>query len=209
MTEPSADAHWGIRKVPMPFSDPPADARALLFDCDGTLVDTMGLYRSIWFELFAGHGFTLTDEWWQATGNVPIEPFVRAALPDASDETIANLRIGAITLFGERLHLLEPMEHVVDIARRFHGVLPMAVCSGGFRQPVISSLKAVGIADLFDHVVTADDVQCSKPAPDLYLLGMELLGVTTEEVVVYEDSETGFASALAAGVARVIDVRPT
>lgn len=195
--------------VPAPFSDPPADARALLFDCDGTLVDTMGLYRSIWVELFAEHGFTLTDEWWQATGNVPIEPFVRAALPDASDETIAKLRIGAITLFGERLHRLEPMEHVVDIARRFHGVLPMAVCSGGFRQPVISSLKAVGIADLFDHVVTADDVQCSKPAPDLYLLGMELLGVTTEEVVVYEDSETGFASALAAGVARVIDVRLT
>jgi len=187
--------------------EPPPNARALLFDCDGTLVDTMGLHQVVWAELFAEHGFTLTDEWWEETGNVALEPFVRAALPDASDQLMAQLRDDSITLFSERLHLLEPLDHVVDVARRFHGILPMAVCSGGFRQPVLDSLDAVGITSLFDHVVTADDVLHSKPAPDLYLLGMDRLGVRADEVIVYEDSAIGIASALAAGVTRIIDVR--
>ena len=187
--------------------NPPDDAKALLFDCDGTLVDTMGLHRVVWAELFAEHGFTLTDRWWEETGNVALEPFVRSALPDASDQLMTQLRDDSITLFSERLHLLEPLEHVVDVARRFHGVLPMAVCSGGFRQPVVDSLDAVGITSLFDHVVTADDVVHSKPAPDLYERGMVLLGVGPDDVVVYEDSEIGIASAVAAGVTRIIDVR--
>jgi len=187
--------------------EPPPNARALLFDCDGTLVDTMGLHQVVWAELFAEHGFTLTDEWWEETGNVALEPFVRAALPEASDQLMAQLRDDSITLFSERLHLLEPLDHVVDVARRFHGILPMAVCSGGFRQPVLDSLDAVGITSLFDHVVTADDVLHSKPAPDLYLLGMDRLGVRADEVIVYEDSAIGIASALAAGVTRIIDVR--
>jgi len=187
--------------------EPPPNARALLFDCDGTLVDTMGLHQVVWAELFAEHGFTLTDEWWEETGNVALKPFVRAALPDASDQLMAQLRDDSITLFSERLHLLEPLDHVVDVARRFHGILPMAVCSGGFRQPVLDSLDAVGITSLFDHVVTADDVLHSKPAPDLYLLGMDRLGVRADEVIVYEDSAIGIASALAAGVTRIIDVR--
>ena len=187
--------------------DPPSDARGLLFDCDGTLVDTMGLHRVVWAELFAEHGFTLTEQWWDETGNVALEPFVLAALPDASDALIAQLRDDSIVLFAERVHLLEPLEHVIEVARRFHGVLPMAVCSGGFRDPVVRSLDAVGITDLFDHVVTADDVVHSKPAPDLYLLGMDRLGLGPSEVVVYEDSEIGIASARAAGVTRIVDVR--
>lgn len=186
---------------------PPAGTRALLFDCDGTLVDTMGLHRAVWADLFADHGFTLTDAWWEETGNVALEPFVLAALPDASPALIEHLREQSISRFDDCLHLLEPLDHVVAVARSFHGVLPMAVCSGGFRAPVLSSLEAVGIQELFDVVVTADDVTHSKPAPDLYLLGMRRLGVGPDEVVVYEDSEIGIASARAAGIARIIDVR--
>ena len=187
--------------------NPPAGTRALLFDCDGTLVDTMGLHRVVWQEMFDRFDFTITDEWWEEVGNVPLEPFVLAAIPDASEELMAELRQESIDLFNERLHLLEPLEHVVEVARRFHGVLPMAVCSGGFREPVVNSLDEVGIVHLFDHIVTADDVIDSKPAPDLYILGMQRLGFGPDEVVVYEDSEIGIASASAAGITRIIDVR--
>lgn len=187
--------------------DPPPGTRALLFDCDGTLVDTMGHYRAIWAELFARHGFTMTDEWWSEFGGAPLEPFVRGALPDAPDYLIAELRQASIDLFHERIDSLAPLEHVVDVVRRFHGVLPMAVCSGSFRPTVEASLRAVGIESLFDHVLTADDVASSKPAPDLYLLGMERLGVTAADVVVYEDSEIGMVSAAAASIERIIDVR--
>ena len=193
--------------MPFTYLNPPEGTRALLFDCDGTLVDTMGLHKVVWAEMFARFDFELTDEWWEETGNVALEPFVLAAIPDASDELILELREESIALFDERLHLLEPLEHVVDLARRYHGVLPMAVCSGGFRQPVIGSLEAVGIVDLFDFIVTADDVVNSKPAPDLYLAGMRGIGFGPDEVVVYEDSEIGIASAVAAGVRTIIDVR--
>ena len=186
---------------------PPPQARALLFDCDGTLVDTMALHRVVWHQIFGRYGFEIGDEWWEEYANVAVGPFVRAVIPDADDSLVQSLLDEGNALFEEALHLLQPIEHVVEIARRYHGVLPMAVVSGGFRGPVVGSLDAVGITDLFDHIVTADDVVDSKPAPDLYLRGLELLGLGPDDVVVYEDSEIGMASARAAGIDRIVDVR--
>ena len=186
---------------------PPPGARALLFDCDGTLVDTMALHRIVWHQIFGRYGFEITDEWWEEYANVALGPFVRAVIPDADDALAMQLLDEGNQLFLEALHLLEPIEHVVAIAREYHGRLPMAVVTGGFREVVVPSLDVVGITDLFEYVVTADDVVDSKPAPDLYLRAMELLGVSPDEVVVYEDSEIGMESARAAGITAVLDIR--
>jgi len=186
---------------------PPPGARALLFDCDGTLVDTMALHRIVWHQIFGRYGFEITDEWWEEYANVSLGPFVRAVIPDADDALAMQLLDEGNGLFLEALHLLEPIEHVVAIAREYHGNLPMAVVTGGFREVVVPSLDVVGVTDLFEHVVTADDVVDSKPAPDLYLRALELLGVSPDEVVVYEDSEIGMESARAAGIATVLDIR--
>lgn len=186
---------------------PPPQVRALLFDCDGTLVDTMGLHRLVWQRIFDRYDFVMTDEWWEDYANVAVGPFVRAVVPDADDALVQSLLDEGNLAFEEALHLLEPVEHVVEIARAHHGLLPLAVVSGGFRGPVVGSLEAVGIADLFDPIVTADDVVHSKPAPDLYLRALELLGLTPDECVVYEDSDIGIASARAAGITAIIDVR--
>lgn len=187
--------------------DAPPGTRALLFDCDGTLVDTMALHRIVWHQLFGRYGFEITDDWWEEYANVALVPFVRAAIPDADDALTEQLLQEGNALFLEALHLLEPIEHVVEIAREQHGRLPMAVVTGGFRDVVVPSLDTVGITGLFDCIVTADDVTDSKPAPDLYLRAMELLGVGPDEVAVYEDSEIGMASARAAGIRTVIDIR--
>lgn len=187
--------------------DPPAGTRALLFDCDGTLVDTMHLHRIVWHQVFGRHGFEITDDWWEEYANVAVGPFVRAVIPDADDALVEQLLDEGNALFVDALHLLEPIEHVVEVARAHHGHLPMAVVTGGFRDVVIPSLDTVGITHLFDQVVTADDVTHSKPAPDVYLRAMELLGVTPDECVVYEDSEIGMTSARAAGIRTVIDIR--
>jgi len=194
--------------VPTSFSlGPPAHAQALLFDCDGTLVDTMHLHRIVWHQIFGRYGYEITDEWWEEYANVAVGPFVRAVIPDASDALVEQLLEEGNALFVEALHLLEPIEHVVEVARAFHGRLPMAVVTGGFRDVVIPSLDAVGITDLFDVIVCADDVVHSKPAPDVYLRAMELLSVAPDECVVYEDSDIGMASARAAGVDHVVDIR--
>lgn len=186
---------------------PPPGVRALLFDCDGTLVDTMALHRIVWHQIFGRYGFEITDGWWEEYANVALGPFVRAVVADADDALAEQLLQEGNALFLEALHLLQPIEHVVEIAREHHGRLPMAVVTGGFRDVVVPSLDTVGITGLFDVIVTADDVVHSKPAPDLYLRAMEALGVGPQECIVYEDSEIGMASARAAGISTVIDVR--
>lgn len=186
---------------------PPPGTAALLFDCDGTLVDTMALHRIVWHQIFGRYGFEITDEWWEEYANVAVGPFVRAVIPDADDALAMQLLDEGNQLFLEALHLLEPIEHVVEIAREFHGRLPMAVVTGGFRDVIVPSLDTVGITALFDPIVTADDVVDSKPAPDLYLRAMAILGVEPGQCVAYEDSEIGMASARAAGVGTVIDIR--
>lgn len=187
--------------------EPPEHARALIFDCDGTLVDTMGLHRICWHRILARHGFDITDEWWEEWAPHPVAPMVLDAVPDASPELIAEMADEGNRLFLDQLHLLEPLEHVVEIARAHHGRLPLAVVSGGFRDPVVRSLETVGILGMFDHVITAEDVAATKPAPDGYLLAIERLGVPAGSCVVYEDTTVGMDAARAAGIVDIRDVR--
>ncbi len=187
--------------------DPPADARALLFDCDGTLVDTMGVYRIGWHQVFGRHGFDMTDEWFHTWGGHSTKAFVEAAFPDGDDELIEQVSREGHEAFLKSVHLLEPFEHVVAVARAHHGRVPLAVVSGGPRAAVLASLRAVGIEDLFDVVVTVDDVTHGKPAPDVYLKAMADLGVTPDQCVAYEDSASGMRSAADAGIPVIRDVR--
>lgn len=186
---------------------PPPHARALLFDCDGTLVDTMTLHKVVWERILARYDFVMSDEWWDEYCNYAMEPFVLAAIPDADAALIEQLTQDGIDEFVASLHQLEPLEHVVEIARAHHGRLPMVVVTGGFRDAVVPSLDAVGITGLFDAIVCADDVVDSKPAPDVYLKAIALLGVDADVCVVYEDSEIGIESARSAGITHIVDVR--
>jgi beta-phosphoglucomutase-like phosphatase (HAD superfamily) len=187
--------------------DPPAGTEALLFDCDGTLVDTMGLYRICWRQVFGRHGFDMSDDWFEIWAGHSMTPFVEAALGSADPAFVAAVAKEGVELFLESTHLLEPLDHVVSIARRHHGRIPLAVVSGGPRSAVIASLDAVGITDLFDVIVTVSDVQHGKPAPDGYLRAIELLGVRPEACVAYEDTASGMESARGAGIPAIVDVR--
>jgi beta-phosphoglucomutase-like phosphatase (HAD superfamily) len=186
---------------------PDAATRAILFDCDGTLVDTMNVHREVWQRIFVRYGFTITDPWWDEWANVALLPFVRAVIPDASIDLADELNAEGIGLFLEALHRIEPLEHVIQVARDYHGTAPMAVVTGGYRDIVVPTLDAAGITDLFDIIITADDVEHSKPAPDLYVLAMERLEVDPATCLVYEDSEIGMAAARGAGAGRIVDIR--
>jgi beta-phosphoglucomutase-like phosphatase (HAD superfamily) len=192
--------------APVPL-DPPEGTQALLFDCDGTLVDTMGLYRICWRQVFGRHGFEMSDEWFDVWAGHSMVPFVGAALPDADEDQLRRVGQEGIALFLESTHLLEPLERIVDLARRYHARIPLAVVSAGPRDAVLESLAAVGITELFDAIVTGDDVEHAKPAPDGYQSAMRLLGVTPDRCVAYEDTSNGIASARAAGIPVVVDVR--
>lgn len=185
----------------------PASASALLFDCDGTLVDNTEVYRTCWRQIFHRHGFEMSDDWFDHWASHSMEPFLLAAIPTADEALRAKLAQEGLELFSRSAHLAQPVEHVVEIAKMYKGVAPMAVVSGGPRSEVLLSLHAVGIYSLFDVIVTADDVTRAKPAPDGYLLAARLLGVSPQDCIAYEDSITGMDSARAAGIVTIIDVR--
>ena len=206
-TSCAIDARARATMTPVIDLEPPADARALLFDCDGTLVDTMGVYRIGWRQVFGRHGFEMTEEWFLTWGGHSTKAFVEAAFPDGDDALIEQVSREGHEAFLRSVHLLEPFEHVVAVARAHHGRIPLAVVSGGPRAAVVASLRAVGIEDLFDLVVTADDVVHGKPAPDVYLRAMAELGVAPERCVAYEDSASGMRSAADAGIRVIHDVR--
>ncbi len=89
---------------------------------------------------------------------------------------------------------------VVDFARKLHGRAPLSVASGGPRPVVVRTLELMGIAGLFPVVVTPEDVTHGKPAPDMFLLAAQRMGVAPERCLVFEDAEPGVQAAVAAGM---------
>lgn len=186
---------------------PPPGTRAIFFDLDGTLVDNLSLYLKCWDTVFQPRGFQLTLDWFNTVAGYPVVPFIEAALPHLSEEERAVVIHDGIELFMNRLHELRPMEAVVQVAHAFHTRLPLAVVSGSSRDVVDATVGAVGLESLFEFIVSKDDVQHTKPAPDCYLLALEKMGLEPHQVVTYEDSDTGIDAAVAAGI-KVFDIRP-
>ena len=191
-----------------PALRPSAGVRALLFDCDGTLLDTLGVYKDAWRTPFGRRGFVLTDEWFYERAGLSMDPFILSALPHFDAVELREVEGEGMASFYEQLHSVERFEHVVDVARAFAGTLPVGVVSAGRKNVVERSLAAGQIRELFDFVITLDDVERPKPAPDCYLLAVERVGLSPREVLAYEDSDAGVAAARAAGI-EVIDVRRT
>jgi HAD superfamily hydrolase (TIGR01509 family) len=186
---------------------PPDGAKALLFDADGTLLDTWALHRTVWTELLSREGFTVTDDWWEAYAHEDLLTMVQGALPGADEVQADEMNDEGTKIYLESLHLVERIHPVTEIAQEFHGRLPLAVVTAGFRDVVVPTLEAVGIADLFTVVVTGDDVNQIKPAPDGYEKAAHLLGVRAIDCVAFEDSDSGLESAQRAGIGTLVDVR--
>ena len=108
------------------------------------------------------------------------------------------------TLFLALSNEIAAIEPVVALARKYHGVKPLAVASGGHRRIVMNTLRALGIADLFDAIVTAEDYHRGKPSPDPFLEAALRLDVPPELCLVFEDTATGIAAATAAGMQSVL-----
>ena len=102
------------------------------------------------------------------------------------------------------IHEVKPIESVLQVARRLHGTKPLAVASGGFRKQIALTLNALGIAELFDAVVCAEDYLRGKPFPDPFLEAARRLEVPAADCLVFEDSPLGIEAARAAGMQYVL-----
>jgi HAD superfamily hydrolase (TIGR01509 family) len=181
---------------------------AVIFDCDGTLADTMPLHYRAWCEALAGTGAEITEAVFYELGGVPTAQIARILnerygydLPLEATAAAKEAR------YEELLPQCRPVERVVELVREYCGRYPLAVASGGLRRLVLKTLDALGIADCFDAVLSAEDVPRGKPEPDLFLAAAHHLGAPPERCLVYEDSDLGLEAARRAGM-QSVDVRP-
>jgi HAD superfamily hydrolase (TIGR01509 family) len=102
--------------------------------------------------------------------------------------------------FLRKLGQLELIDEVAAFAESLRGKLPMAIATGGTRLVIEKTLQAVGVSDLFEEVITADDVANGKPAPDIFLKAAQMLGVKPERCLVLEDAPAGVMAGQLAGM---------
>lgn len=179
----------------------------LIFDCDGTLTNSMPLHFVSWRDTLERYGIVFTQQEFYRLAGVPSDKIVQQLASDQGVEADAQ-RVAAEkeASFLESLELLEPIPFVLEQVKRHHGKLPMAVASGGIRPVIDRQLKQIGLHETFDVIVTAEDTERHKPFPDVFLKAAELLGVAPEGCCVYEDADLGIEAAKAAGMAWV-DIR--
>lgn len=188
--------------------NPPEPYSAIVFDCDGTLVDSTRLYFRTWNALFKSHGADMSWEWFAAhLGCSWLQ-----ILEEYQKESGVFLDAAAAMMQFNRgyrgaIDTLCEIEIVADVARRHFGKVPMAVASGGTGEIVEATLRTTNLLGLFDTVVTIEDVQGQgKPAPNMFLEAARRLEVPPGECTVFEDSDEGIEAARRAGMTAT-DVR--
>jgi HAD superfamily hydrolase (TIGR01509 family) len=188
----------------MKLEIPACDFRAYLFDCDGTIADSMPLHFIAWKKALAEWNCDLDEDLFYAWGGKPpvevIGDLNRMRGLNMPVETVAEHKEN---YYYELLPQLEPVEEVLEHIDAMHRQIPFAVVSGSTRESIVNSLTAIGLLDKFDLIVGSEDYARSKPAPDPFLTAARLLGVAPEHCLVFEDAEIGIQSAQAAGMAWV------
>lgn len=186
-----------------PLSIPSSSFSAIIFDCDGTLVDSMPAHFDAWCEALAQYGAAnvLAEDVFYAMGGRPTKDIVI----DLNAEYGLKLDPARVALskreaFLRKLNRVELIEEVADFARQWRGKVPMGIATGGSRFVIEKTLQIVGVSDWFDEVITADDVAIGKPAPDIYLEAARRLGVPPVKCLAMEDAPAGVDSARAAGM---------
>jgi len=183
------------------------ELRGLIFDCDGTLVDTMPAHLEAWLETLDTFGFSLDEDRFYSMGGWPSKVvakilFDEAGIPIDVDEIVQHKE----SLYLKRLTDVTLIEPIIEIARAHRGKIPMAVATGATRAVCERTLNIVGIRDWFDVLVTADDVTKHKPEPEIFLESARKIGIAPAHCRVYEDADPGIEAARRAGM-ECVDVR--
>lgn len=181
----------------------------LIFDLDGTLADTMPYHFRAWKTACAKYGAHIDNKFLRKHTGSPGWFIAKEIISDCKLD--GNVSIDQIV--GEKMqefnkyqHLVKPIEPVTDIVKNYHGILPMAVGTGGHREAVERTLEITDLRKYFEIIVTANDVNNFKPHPETFLKCAEMMDIEPRFIEVFEDGDLGIEAALKAGM-KVTDVR--
>jgi len=186
------------------LSIPPGIFNAYLFDCDGTIADSMPLHYIAWKQALGEWGCEFTEQRFYELGGLPIVDIIQLLGREQDiDMPIAEVAKRKEELYFEHLPNLQCVPEVREHIDHQHGRIPFAVVSGSTRDSVEASLRAIGLLDKFEVLVCAGDYTKSKPDPEPFLVAAQRLGVSPEACLVFEDTQMGIDAATAAGMASV------
>lgn len=188
----------------MKLTLPAGDFAAYLFDCDGTIADSMPLHYIAWKKALGEWNCAFDEKLFYAWGGMPIVEIVATLNKERGlkmpVEEVAHRKE---SLYFELLPQLQSVPEVVEHIEASHGKIPFAVVSGSARDSVTASLSTLNLLDRFETLVCAGEYQKSKPDPEAFLLAASRLGVDPKTCLVFEDTEMGIQAATAAGMASV------
>jgi HAD superfamily hydrolase (TIGR01509 family) len=178
--------------------------RAYLFDCDGTIADSMPLHHLAWKKSLAEWNCDFSEELFYAWGGRPTAEII-STLNQQRGLSMPVERVARRKeeFYFELLPELKAVPEVLEHIEAQHGRIPFAVVSGSARDSVRASLEALKLLDRFDALVCAGEYERSKPDAEAFLLAAAKLGVAPMNCLVFEDTEMGIQAATAAGMASV------
>ena len=179
--------------------------RALLFDLDGTLAETDSLHLPTWVDALEAYGVEVDEEFYRERISGRSTPeIVRDLLPDLTEEEGASIGDAKEASFRERTTELEPLPGLLDFVQegKRRG-MRIALVTNAPKENVGAILPALELQHYFETVVLADEVEAVKPDPAPYTAALEKTGVPAEEALAFEDSVSGIASSVAAGIPTV------
>jgi beta-phosphoglucomutase-like phosphatase (HAD superfamily) len=190
----------------MQLQIPEGDFGGYIFDLDGTLVDTMPLHYTAWEAAMqkAGLKEKLDEDLFYSLGGMPtLKVASLLGLRHGLNVDPVKVYLDKEAAFMEWSGKLDLIEPVVEFARKAAKTHPISIASGGTRDVVTNTLRLTGLDSLFQIVVTVDDVEHGKPAPDVFLLAAKLMKVEPALCLVFEDGQPGIEAAQAAGMKHV------
>jgi HAD superfamily hydrolase (TIGR01509 family) len=175
---------------------------------DGLLVDSEPLYKQAWQQAASDLGFDFSDDVYFKLLGLP-EKAAEAAVVDVFGESFSLLafrdrwkRIWSDLAEGGDL---QSKAGAHDLLRTLRAAgIPIGLATSSEREYAVLSLERTALIEYFDPILTAEDVERGKPAPDLYRLAASRIGVSTDRCLVLEDSPAGVEAGLAAGMAVII-----
>ena len=200
-----ASTEYDSKRQPLPkLQLPTGEFKALLFDCDGTIVDSMPLHYEAWSTALREWNCPFPEQRFYEWGGIPIKEIIeRLSSEHGLDLPVHDIAERKEALYYESLPSLKSVPEVVEHIDASHGHKAFAVVSGSTRESVEASLNSLGLLDKFDLLICAGDYSRSKPDPEPYLMAAAKLGVAACDCLVFEDTQMGIDAAEAAGMAWV------